>query len=84
MLSVESLYNDYTWTHNNLKPWKHYVPIKSDLSDLEEKILWCKSNDDECKKIVKRAQEFAKLYYNKETICTYYAYLMNRIASNKA
>jgi hypothetical protein len=83
MLAVESLYDDYTWIKNNIKPWKHYVPIKSDLSDLEEKILWCRSNDDECKQIVKRARVFADLYFNKNTIADYMAYLMNRIAINK-
>lgn len=83
MLSIESLYNDSTWIDNNLKPWKHYVPIKSDLSDLEEKILWCKSNDDECKQIVKRAKAFAKLYFNRDTIAEYMAYMLNRMAANK-
>lgn len=82
MLLVDSLYNDQTWTDNNLKPWKHYVPIKSDLSDLEEKILWCRANDDECKKIVKQAKVFAKTYYNKDTIAEYMAYMMNRFAAN--
>jgi hypothetical protein len=84
MLLVESLYQDHTWIDNNLKPWEHYVPIKSDLSDLEEIILWCKSNDEECKQIVKRAKAFAKLYFNRDTIAEYMAYMLNRMAANKA
>ena len=83
MLLVESLYQDHTWTDNNLKAWKHYVPIKSDLSDLEDMILWCKTHDDECKQIVRQAKTFAKLYFNRETIAEYMAYMMNRMASNK-
>ncbi len=75
---------DYTWIEKVLKPWKHYVPIKPDLSDLEEQILWCKSNDAECIQIVKRANKFAKTYFTKDTIAEYMAYLMNNIGSNKA
>lgn len=37
-----------------LKPWKHYVPIKRNLSDLLEKIEWAKEHDEEAKKIAKR------------------------------
>ena len=83
MLLVESLYQDHTWTDNNLKAWKHYVPIKSDLSDLEDMIMWCKTHDDECKQIVRQAKAFAKLYFNRETIAEYMAYMMNRMVSNK-
>ena len=44
--------------HFNLEPWKHYVPIKDDGSDLEDKLAWCKSNDKECKKISDRSSEY--------------------------
>ncbi len=83
MLLVESYYNDKTWISNNLKPYKHYIPIKSDLSDLEEKIKWCKENDDECKKIVKQAKLFVDSYITKETITNYMSYLFNRISKNR-
>ena len=44
--------------HFNLQPWKHYVPIKDDGSDLKDKLAWCKSNDKECKKISDRSSEY--------------------------
>jgi hypothetical protein len=28
-------------------PWVHYVPVKSDMSDLVEKVKWLKENDEE-------------------------------------
>ena len=28
------------------KPWVHYIPVKMDLSDLEEKIEWARENDE--------------------------------------
>ena len=41
------------------RPWEHYIPVKMDLSDLEEKILWAKEHDDELHSIAKRGKEFA-------------------------
>ena len=40
----------------------HYIPIKKDLSDLIEKIKWCKKNDKICEKIAENAKKFAKKY----------------------
>ena len=28
------------------KPWVHYIPVKMDLTDLQEKIKWAKENDE--------------------------------------
>lgn len=57
ILFVES---DYTlWFEHMLQAYQHFVPVKRDLSDLVEKILWCRENDDICRKIAKNAREFA-------------------------
>ena len=37
--------------HYLLKPWVHFIPVKSDFSDLEEKLKWSKENIDESVKI---------------------------------
>ncbi|CAN0009639.1 unnamed protein product, partial [Ectocarpus sp. 8 AP-2014] len=50
---------DSMWYFPLLQPWVDHVPIKADLSDLEEKIRWCRSHDDECRKMADAA---AKLY----------------------
>ncbi len=76
-------YPDRTWVDKVLKPWKHYVPIKSDLSNLEEQIRWCQSNDPECKAIMKRAKVFVQTYITRDTIAEYMAYAMNRMSSNR-
>jgi hypothetical protein len=44
------------------------VPVKSDLSDLEEKIKWCRENDDKCKEIAKNAKDLYKLYVSRDGI----------------
>ena len=40
-------------------PWKHFIPVKEDLSDLSSKLDWAYSHEDECIKIAKNAQKFA-------------------------
>jgi len=46
------------WFKKYLVPWKHYIPIKDDLSDLIENIQWIWDNDDKAHKIVENALEF--------------------------
>jgi Glycosyl transferase family 90 len=36
-----------------LEPWKHYIPLTDDLSDVEEKMQWVIDND-------RKAQEIAE------------------------
>jgi hypothetical protein len=50
--------NNY-WFKNLLKPMEHYVPIKYDLSDLEEKIQWLVDNDEKAKEIANNALRFS-------------------------
>jgi len=52
---------DRMWYFPLLKPYHEHVPVKADLSDLEEKIRWCRAHDEECRKI----GENAKLFYEK-------------------
>jgi hypothetical protein len=75
VLLVESKYK--LWYQHRLVPWVHYVPVQSDLSDLEERIEWCIAHDDECKQIAIQAREFydqwlckrACMEYLKDILC---------------
>lgn len=58
ILRVESEYT--SWLDHILKPNVHYIPVKSDLSDLVEKIEWCIKNDDKCKTIAENACKIAR------------------------
>ncbi|KOC67192.1 KDEL motif-containing protein 1 [Habropoda laboriosa] len=58
VLKQESKY--YEFFYNDLVPGKHYVPVKNDLSDLVEKIIWAKENDKEALQIAKSARQFAR------------------------
>jgi hypothetical protein len=48
-----------------LEPWVHYVPLKDDTSDLEEKLKWCNSNQEKCEEIVKNASEYISQFNEK-------------------
>ncbi len=69
VLLVESKYK--LWFSDKLIPFTHYVPIKSDLSDLYEKIRWCKCNDDVCRTIATSAKQFHDQYLQKSGILKY-------------
>lgn len=47
------------WFDAGLEPWIHYVPLASDLSDLEERISWAQAHEDEVRAITERARRFA-------------------------
>ena len=56
------------WCDSELKPGVHYVEVKEDLSDLREKLDWCKTHDAECRQIAKAGYEFADGILNDEAI----------------
>lgn len=46
------------WYYDDLKPFVHYIPIRNDFSDLEEKYQWCINHPDECRLIINNATRF--------------------------
>jgi len=77
ILNVES--ENKLWWESKWKPMEHYIPIRADLSDLKEKIAWCKENDAECQKIVNNAQQFADNYITKDALLNYLENIINHI-----
>jgi hypothetical protein len=68
------------WIDHLLKHGTHYIEIKEDLSDLEEKIEWCKNHDAECKKIAQNSLKFAKKALTKEYINASFAKVLWSVA----
>ena len=66
ILLVESDYN--LWVSKDLKEYVHYVPVKRDLSDLIDKIKWCKSHDKECQEMTKKCREYYATKLSKDGI----------------
>ena len=49
-----------------LIPNYHYILLKNDFSDLEEKLNWCKQNQTKCLKIIKNANKFMDQFKDNE------------------
>lgn len=83
MFIVESHYvlGDECWYSHLLTPFKHYIPIKYDLSDLEEKVLWCRSHEKECKRIVQNAIRLYQTHFTRDAIIDYVSETLNLISS---
>jgi Glycosyl transferase family 90 len=47
------------WYYDGLHPWEHYVPVKNDLSDLEEQVAWCLENGEQARQIATNGMKFA-------------------------
>ncbi len=60
VLKVDSSFGYKQWYYHKLNAYEHYVPVKADLSDLEDKIDWVRSHDRKAKVIGQNAQNFAK------------------------
>lgn len=60
-----------------------HVPIKADLSDLEEKIMWCRRNDHVCRRITENAQVLYNRVLSKKAILDYWELLFSKIADNR-
>jgi hypothetical protein len=71
---------DEMWYYPILKPFEDHVPIREDLSDLAEKIQWCRDNDDKCRQIAARANELYERFVSKEAIHDYMEVICNRVA----
>lgn len=70
ILMVESQW--VNWHDKYLKAWTHYVPVRADLSDLAEKILWSINHDDESFAIADRARKLAlSIDYERELAETF-------------
>ncbi|KAL8590612.1 hypothetical protein ACOMHN_011048 [Nucella lapillus] len=70
----------YEHFYKRLSPWKHYIPVKHDLSDLLEKIQWARDHDEEAQKIVQNAQQFARENLVPSEILCYHVKLFEELS----
>jgi len=62
---------DTMWYFPLLQPYVDHVPVKADLSDLEEKIRWCRNNDEKCRIIGENAKKFYDKYVGRSALLDY-------------
>jgi hypothetical protein len=60
-----------SWAEHMMKHKVHYIPVKSDLSDLLDVIKWCRKNDDKCKEIANNGMMLARKLLSKEFVRSY-------------
>lgn len=47
------------WYYDAMRPWEHYVPVASDLSDLDERIEWFLGHEGEARAIAAHGKALA-------------------------
>lgn len=63
----------------DLKPFIHYIPIKADLSDLEEKFDWAEANYKKATEIAENALNYAKQNLKTENAINLYSNILLNI-----
>jgi hypothetical protein len=69
----------YEHFYADLKPFVHYVPINANISDLIEKLKWAAENEDEAKKIVYNANQYAREFLQPHHLYCYHVKLFHVI-----
>ena len=59
-------YIESWFCEGKLEPWKHYVPVKNDFSDLEDNYNKCLNDNNLCNKIILYSKLFAFQYMDRE------------------
>lgn len=72
--------NNIEWYYNALEPYKNYIPVNKDCSDLPEKVMWAINNDDIARKIAYNAADFAKNNLTYSDFLYYIYVLLNEYA----
>jgi len=75
--------NEVQWFYSALKPYKHFIPIENDMSDLVEKINWARNFDDKCKEIAKNATDFVLDNLMLEDVYLYLYKVLKSYSSNQ-
>jgi len=65
--------------YDMLLPWVHFIPIKTDLSDLCEKVAWAKENEEKSRVISENGRSFVRDKLRLEDVNLYVATLIHRI-----
>ncbi|KAJ8601550.1 hypothetical protein CTAYLR_005230 [Chrysophaeum taylorii] len=81
ILKVESrCVADKIWFFPLLRPFVDHIPVRADLSDLADKIRWCRANDAKCQKIARNAKTLWDTYVSKRGLLDYVQLVVSRVA----
>lgn len=54
------------YIHDHLQAWRHYIPVSSDLTDLQSKFEWAESHPEQAKWIADQGTAFMRNFISKE------------------
>lgn len=74
---------DRMWYFPLLQPYVDHVPVAPDLSDLEEKIRWCRENDDKCREIASNCTKFYEKYVARSALLDYVEMVTKHISKRQ-
>jgi hypothetical protein len=82
VLKIDSPYQE--WYYPRLKPWKHYVPIAADLSNLESVYNWLREHEDCAEQIGRNGQQFVRGLLYSDALDEMAMYVKHLFASQRA
>ena len=59
VLKIDSPDGYQQWYYDRLSPWRNYVPVSPNLTDVIDKLKWLRANDDFAERIGKAGRELA-------------------------
>lgn len=74
VLKQDSKYHEYFY--KDLEKGKHFIPVKSDLSDLVDKVKWAINHDHEAHNITMEARQYVRNHLMPQDIFCYHANLL--------
>jgi Glycosyl transferase family 90 len=67
------------WFFKELWPWYHYVPVRTDLSDLKERFDWAEAHQDEAQQIAGRGRNFSTWFFSNQKMREEYEKLCDQL-----
>lgn len=59
VIKIESHFGYRQWYYDRLRPGEHFIPVRRDLSNLEEQVDWALTNQDRAREIAAAGQAVA-------------------------
>lgn len=69
------------WFYDALQPYVHYLPLRRNSTDIEEKINYLREHDGEAAEIARHAREFAQEWLSDESVFFYFYKLLHAYAA---
>ena len=70
------------WFYPQYLPDVHFIEIKDDFSDIEEKFRWCEAHPDKCLAMVQRCLQLFQEVYRYDHICQHSRHLLQHCKEN--